>query len=225
MKVFSEKTKNAVIVCIAIFSVITAVMVVMWLAQYAFNNSLIESGKTNYFNYAITDKQSTFYPQLEFVNKRISSQFRMWMLLSILFAIVDGIFITIYFADKSKRKKLGIKNIIPTKPDSKRKILILGIAIVSALSLSLVAVSYSQEEQFDSTIRLMFIVDDDYIIDGKENEYELVKNAELIKPSQYAAPGKFFGQMLYYVDVVLIVLLIVDAVNRKRKNPPDEKTE
>lgn len=214
------------IVCIAIFSVITAVMVVMWLAQYAFNNSLIESGKTNYFNYIIAEKQYTFYHELEFVKKRISSQFRMWMLLSILCAIVDSIFIAIYFADKSKRKKLGIKNIISTKADSKRKILILGIEVISALSLSLVSVSYAQEEQSDTIINYMvtsFIREN--IIEEKQVEYKLVKNAELIKPSQYAAPGKFFGQMLYYVDVVLIVLLIVDAVNRKRKNQSNEKTE
>ena len=212
--------------CIAIFSVITAVMVVMWLAQYAFNNSLIESGKTNYFNYIIAEKQYTFYHELEFVKKRISSQFRMWMLLSILCAIVDSIFIAIYFADKSKRKKLGIKNIISTKADSKRKILILGIEVISALSLSLVSVSYAQEEQSDTIINYMvtsFIREN--IIEEKQVEYKLVKNAELIKPSQYAAPGKFFGQMLYYVDVVLIVLLIVDAVNRKRKNQSNEKTE
>ena len=162
---------------------------------------------------------------IQSAQKETHRVFILWMIVSILFALINGILIAVYLADKIQRKKLGIKYAEPTKVSSKRKILILGIAIVSALSLSLVAVSYSQEEQFDSTIRLMFIVDDDYIIEGKEDEYELVKNAELIKPSQYAAPGKFFGQMLYYVDVVLIVLLIVDTVNRKRKNQSNEKTE
>ena len=148
------------------------------------------------------------------------------MIVSILFALINGILIAVYLADKIQRKKLGIKYAEPTKASSKRKILILGIAVISALSLSLVSVSYAQEEQSDTIVSYMVTsFYSNSIVEEKIDEYKLVKNAELIKPSQYAAPGKFFGQMLYYVDVVLIVLLIVDTVNRKRKNPPDEKKE
>ena len=61
MKVFSEKTKNGVIVCIAIFSVITAVMVVMWLAQYGFNNSLIKSCESHSVYYLAKEQSDFFY--------------------------------------------------------------------------------------------------------------------------------------------------------------------
>ena len=225
MKVFSEKTKNAVIVCIAIFSVITAVMVVMWLAQYAFNNSLIKSCESHSVYY-LAKEQSDFFYHIQSAQKETHRVFILWMIVSILFVLIDGILIAVYLVDKMQCKKLGIKDAKPTKASSKRKILILGIAIISALSLSLVSVSYAQEEQSDTIVNYMvtsFIREN--IIEEKQVEYKLVKNAELIKPSQYAVPGKFFGQMLYYVDVVLIVLLIVDTVNRKRKNSPDEKTE